>query len=60
MAKKFYDNGESKMLADLEILPLSHFLYMCLRLSFDRAPDCGLFKIRVKEMIAIKSRNYKP
>ena len=53
MAKKFYDNGESKMLADLEILPLSHFLYMCLRLSFDRAPDCGLFKIRVKEMIAI-------
>ncbi|MBK9248778.1 MAG: hypothetical protein IPM69_11840 [Ignavibacteria bacterium] len=53
MAKKFYDNGESKMLADLEILPLSHFLYMSLRLCFDRAPDCGLFKVRVKEMISI-------
>ena len=53
MAKKFYDNSESKRLADLEILPYSHFLYMTLRLSFDKSPDCGLFKVTVKEMISI-------
>ena len=53
MSKKFYDSQESNRLSDLDILPLSHLLYMTLRLAFDKSPDCGLFQCTVKQMMSI-------
>ena len=50
LPKKFFDPDEAKMMADIDIQPLSRLLYMTLRLCHG-IHDSGLGIVRVNEMM---------
>lgn len=50
LPKKFFDPEEAKMMADIDLLPLSRLLYMTLRLCHG-IHDSGIGIVRINEMV---------